>query len=391
MKVDALLHSLSYNRCKSSTNDGPISLFVIILQVIVGEAIHKMTKQCKFPKEDDKGFITVLNEHPEVKTLWERRHLYPETLTINGVNPIFHVMTEGIIENQLQSEVRVKETFYKLQKEENLTPHAARACIANVFLHDFSVALTEHQSFDQEAFVRRLSLIGTDVSNLSRNDRCPCGSGAKFKRCCSPYADAFIISPLAGRMDLGYGSYILNIPENIKDPLDPVFQLEARYQIAKYMDNQGDLEGAVKVLKENITQAEPYEEGNYLENAWQDYISLCKHHEQLAQEFLNGSDHLVSLINDDEEKGNLICDKADFLAQKGTMKAAEAEYTHLFSILPKFHSGRFRYALMLGYNGREDEALQVLRDLLNIKEIDEQTHERALDLLKILGADTTGF
>ncbi|KJR44637.1 hypothetical protein UF75_4985 [Desulfosporosinus sp. I2] len=106
-----------------------------------------MTKLLDFPNgrlqsdfllnETDKGFKTVLNEHPEIKTLWERRHLYPETLTINGVNPVLHVMIEGIIENQLQDQTGVQEIYAKLQKEENLTPHAARACIANVFLQDF--------------------------------------------------------------------------------------------------------------------------------------------------------------------------------------------------------------------------------------------------------------
>ena len=118
-------------------------------------------------KEDNKGFRTVLNEHPEVKTLMERRHLYPETLTIKGVNPIFHVMIEGIIENQLQNQTGVQIIYAKLQKEDNLTPHAARACIANVFLLDFSAVLSEHKPFDQESFVRRLSLIGTDVSSPS--------------------------------------------------------------------------------------------------------------------------------------------------------------------------------------------------------------------------------
>lgn len=360
-----------------------------------------MTKLFEFPngqklgdfsfEEEDKSFITVLDEHPEIKTLLERRHLYPEALTINGVNPILHVMIESIIENQLQSQAGVQEIYYKLQNEENLTAHASRACIANVFLHDFSAVLTEHKPFDQESFVRRLSLIGTDVSNLGRNDRCPCGSGAKFKRCCSPYAEAFIVSPLTGRMDLGYGSYIFDTPENIEDPLDPIFQLEARYHIAKYMNTHKDLDGAVKVLKENITQAEFYDGGNFLENAWQDYMSFCQNHEQLAQEFFKASEHLILLTDDDEEKGTLICDKADFLAQMGNMEAADAEYTRLFSSLPKFHFGRYRYALMLSDNDREDDAIKALTDLLSLKDIDDQSHEEALTLLEVLGGDTSEF
>ncbi|MDP4160501.1 MAG: SEC-C metal-binding domain-containing protein [Bacillota bacterium] len=342
-------------------------------------------------EEGDKGFNTVLNEHPEVKTLFGRRDYYPETLTINGVNPLLHVMIEGIIENQLQSQSGVQDIYSKLQNEQNLTPHAARACIANVFLHHFSEVLIEHQPFDQETFVRRLSLIGTDVSKLNRNDRCPCGSGAKFKRCCSSYAESFIVSPLAGRMDLGHESYIFNTPVNIEDPLDPIFQLEARYQIAKYMESHQDLDGAVKVLKENIAQAETHQGGKYSENAWQDYIFFCQNHEQLDQEFLYASDHLISLTNDDEQKGNVICDKADFLAKKGDIETAETEYTNLFVSMPDYYFYRYRYALMLSVNDRDDDAIKVLTDLITIKEIDERTHREAFALLEILGVDTSAL
>jgi len=342
-------------------------------------------------KEDDKGFNTVFNEHPEVKILFERRDRYPEALTINGVNPVLHIMIEGIIENQLQSQAGVQEIFIKLQKEEKLTPHAARACIANVFLPDLSAIFTDHQPFNQEDFLRRLSLIGTDVSKLNRNDRCPCGSGAKFKRCCSPYAESFSVIPLAGRMDLGHGSYIFDTPSNIEDPLDRIFQLEARYHIAEYMSNHKDLDGAVMVLKENITQAKSYDEVNLLQNAWQDYMLFCQNHEQLAQEFLEAADQLILITDDKDEKVTLLCDKADFLAQKGNIETAVAEYMDLIGSMPNFHLSRFRYALMLSVNDREDDAMKVLRDLLSMKDIDAQTHKEALAFLEALGGDTSAL
>ena len=342
-------------------------------------------------EEEDKGFNTVLHEHPEIKTLIERRHLYLETLTINGVNPIFHVLIEGIIENQLQDQIGVQEIYAKLQEEENLTPHTARASIASVFLHDFFTVLSEHKPFDMEAFVRRLSLIGTDLSNLGRNDRCPCGSGAKFKRCCSPYAESFIVSPLTGRIDLGCGSYFYETPQNILDPLDPIFKLEARNHIAEYMAQHKDLDGAVKVLKENITQAESYAGGKFSENSWQEYMLFCQNYEELSQEFLDAADHLISITDDEADKGMIICDKADFFAEKGNMEAAEADYTDLFNSIPKYYFGRYRYALMLSNNDREDEAIKFLTDLLKMAETDYQTHEQALSLLEVLGEDISGF
>lgn len=105
----------------------------------------------KFLLEDNnQGFITVLADHPEVKTLYERRYDYPGTLQINGVNPVFHVMIEGIIENQLQDDELkgVREVFEKLQQEKGLTAHAARASIAQVFILDFFAAINEHKPFD---------------------------------------------------------------------------------------------------------------------------------------------------------------------------------------------------------------------------------------------------
>jgi len=342
-------------------------------------------------EEDDKGFTTILNEHPEVKTLFSRRQHYPDFMEINGVNPVFHVMIEGIIENQLHDTIGVREIFEKLQDEKDLTPHAARACIARIFIIDFFEVLKEHKPFELEAYVRRLSLIGTDVSNLGRNDRCPCGSSAKFKRCCAPYAEAFEVFQLAGRLDLGSGSYLLDELEDIKDPLNPIFQLEARFHISEYMEFHGDIEGAIEVLRESIAYAKFYQEGVFLENAWQDFMFFCQNHVQFAKEGLEASEQLLKLVDDDEEQGNLLCDRADFIAKMGNMEASEVEYKTLFDTLPSFHFARFRYASMLTEYNRANDAKSFLRDLLTNYRIDDETLEEALALLKQLGEDTTEF
>lgn len=344
-------------------------------------------------EEDDQGFANVLAEHPEVRTLFERRDHYPAGLEINGVNSIFHVMLEGIIENQLQDQnlPSVRGVFEKLQQENGFTAHAARASIARVFIYDFFAVLNEQKPFDTEAYVRRLSLIGTDVSKLGRNDSCPCGSGAKFKRCCSTYSEAFAINSMAGMLNLGFGSYIAGVPEVIKDPLDPIFQLEARYHIASYMERFHDLEGAQIVLKENIEQAKTYQGGEFLKNAWQDYLFLCENHTELTEKGLEAVEHLIELAEDDEEKGNLICDKADLVAKEGNINAAEIEYKKIFETLPGFHFGRYRYALILSEYERENEAKNVLTELLANNRIDEETYDEAFDLLEDLGGDTTPF
>ena len=337
-------------------------------------------------KDDDQGLSVILLEHPEAKILYERRGRFPDYLNINGTNPILHVQVEAIIENQLHDPKLpgVRAAFEKLQHEKGFTSHAARASIAQVFMVDFWAMLHERKPFDTEAYMRRLTLIGQAYGKLGRNDRCPCGSGNKFKRCCAPYAETFETSPLAGRLDLGLGSYMLEVPQKISDPLDPIFQLEARSHISEYMERLHDLDGALAVLKENIETAKSYENGSFLKNAWQDMLLLCENHPSLVEEGIIAFDQLFSLAEDNQEKSMLLCDKADLIISAGNLEAGKAEYAALFLSFPDFHFGRYRYALTLSLQGQKNEAGRVLKDLLVNDSIDEETRIEAADLLEEL-------
>ena len=143
-------------------------------------------------------------------------------------------------------------------------------------------------------------------------------------------------------------------------------------------------------LRENTLLAESYRNGEFLKNAWQDYLFLCQNHAELASEGLKAVERLLTLADDTEEKGTLICDKADFLAEAESIESTETEYKMLFDTLPNFFFGRFRYALMLSEHGRENDAKKVLTDLLS-NPIDEETHEEAITLLEDLGGDTSEF
>lgn len=337
-------------------------------------------------KTTTQDFLQFLKNIQKLRPFIKEEKIIPPVLEINGVNPILHVMIEGIIENQLHDPALkgIREVFEKLQQEKGLTVHAARAAIAQIFIHDFVAVFNDNKPFDLEAYTRRLYLLGTDVSQLGRNDRCPCGSGLKFKRCCSLYADSFAVRPLAGRLDLGYSSYILDEPEDLKDPLAPIFQLEARFHISEYMERFEDLEGAEIVLKENIECAKTYQKGSYLKNAWQDYEIFCANNEDYLEEGFEATEQLIKLADDDEEKGNLYCDRADLMARRENLEDAVKEYLNLFDILPNFHFGRYRYALMLSEYERKDEAKTVLADLLAIRTLDEDTRFEAEELMKDL-------
>ncbi|MBE3585675.1 MAG: SEC-C domain-containing protein [Thermoanaerobacter sp.] len=340
--------------------------------------------------EESSGVKTILCEHPEVKILFERRYKLPLQLEINGVNPILHVLLEGIVENQLQDPdlPEVKEIIERLESE-GLSRHAARGCVTRLFVELFHEVFYYKKTFDTEKYKRLLRLLGTDFVKVGRNEPCPCGSGRKFKRCCAADADLFKISKLAGLLCLGQGGYILGSPEFvIKDPLDPIMQLENRLHIARYLEKNGDLEGAIQALEENVAVAESFQEGRWLKNALQDLQLLCVNHQSLTEKGLQITERLLALAQNDGEKGNYWCDRADLLAQACRIEEAEKEYRNLFNVLPHWHFGRYRYALFLEKNGRKEEAIIVLRELVTAKgKIDSETYRAAREVLEDLKKD----
>ncbi|SMB98242.1 protein of unknown function [Thermanaeromonas toyohensis ToBE] len=338
-----------------------------------------------FLEEYDAGVKTILNEHPEVKILFQRRHKLPTPIEINGVNPILHVLLEGIVENQLQEPElpEVKETIERLESE-GLTRHAARGCVTRVFIEFFYEAFYHKKPFDKERYKRQLRLLGTDIKGVGRNDPCPCGSGRKFKHCCATKKDAFEISKLAGSLCLGQGAYIIGRLETIiQDPLDPLLQLENRAHIARFLEEQGDIQGARQALEENVALAETVRGGKLLGNALQDLQLLCMNHRSLKKKGLQVTERLMALAKNEEEKGNYWCDKADLLAQIGRVEEAEKEYQNLFATLPNWHFGRYRYALFLEEKGKKEEAIGVLRELVAAKgKIDRETYQLAREALQ---------
>ncbi|MDH7578291.1 MAG: SEC-C domain-containing protein [Bacillota bacterium] len=335
--------------------------------------------------EHDPGVKTTLSEHPEVKILFERYHKLPPQIEINGVNPILHVLLEGAVENQLQDPdlPEVKAAIERLEGK-GLSRHAARACVVMIFTKFSYEVLVHKKTFDKEKYKRQLHLLGTDFARVRRNEPCPCGSGLKFKRCCAPEADHFKIHKLAGALCLGQGGYILDSPEFIvEEPLDPILQLENRVHIAHYLEEQGDIQGAKQALEENVALAESYQGGLWLKNALQDLHLLCMNHRSLKRDGIQTTERLMALANSDDERGNCWCDKADLLAQIGRVEEAEKEYRNLFNALPHWHFGRYRYALFLGENNKRDDAINILRGLVEAKKkIDGETYQAAREVLR---------
>jgi tetratricopeptide (TPR) repeat protein len=340
--------------------------------------IDKLLSQTK-----DKIISAVLSEHPEVDALWRRRGMLSGTIDINGVNPILHILFESIVERQIQEEnpPEARKAVERLQQA-GLSHHADRGTVVALFIYDFFKVIKQRVPFDTGAYTRRLRLLGRKVGGVSRNEPCPCGSGEKYKKCCLEVADYFKPSKSAGFLLLGWGAYSTRdyLLQQATDA--PVVQMENRYHIARYLAEKGDLEGALAALEDNVRLAEAGEEQRFLKNALHDVEELCLNYKDLAAEGIRVEERLLELAEDDHEKGSCYCTRADFFATMGRVEEAEEEYRSLFTRMPDWHFGRYRYALFLEQLGRKEEAVEVLRSLVAAgSKMDKETHKAAADVL----------
>lgn len=89
----------------------------------------------------------------------------------------------------------------------------------------------------------------------------------------------------------------------------------------------------------------------------------------------------------EEEKKDLLCNKAALLAAAGLRDEAEAIYHAVMTTMPHWHFGRYRYALFL-MRDREGEAMAVLRELVADREtVDEETYREARGMLEDMLTD----
>lgn len=322
---------------------------------------------------DEPGLSAVLTEHPEVRGLWEKRGNLPGSVVINGMDPILHVIFEAIAESHIQKKnpPEAREAYERLQSE-GFDPHTARAAIANLLIPHIHKVLEEKRPFESAAYARRLKILGMDLKKTGRNERCPCGSGKKFKKCCLDLADSIKIPRHAGVLILGAGfycfrDYLLELP-----PDSPLIQIENRAHIAEFLEKEGDIKGAAAYLEENITQAEKVDREDLFKNALHDMEQLCLNHPELSTRGLEVTEKLIALTGG-KEKITYCCDRVDMIGAAGRLKEAEEEYRSLLKDTGDDEFVRYRYALFLIENGRSREGESILRDLsVREGEIDDE-------------------
>jgi len=335
---------------------------------------------------EDRYIDVILSEHPELKILWERRYKLKSPIVINGINPVLHILLEAVVERQVQDEnpPGAKETVDRLVKE-GFSRHTARNAVASLLVPFIFNVLKEKEPFDVDGYVRSMGLLGREVGKIGRNDRCPCGSGKKYKKCCENIKDCLKVNHNADVLILGQGAYADSDYLSCQTPESPVVQMENRHHIAMYLVENGDLEGAVAVFKENIAYAEHIHDEKLLSNALHDLEELCLNYKELSHEGELVMTKLLSLAKTDEERGFCWCNRADMLAFACREDEADKEYCRMFSELPDWHFGRYRYALFLDGLGRTKEAIEILQNLIAERDrIDRETVDAARELLKDL-------
>lgn len=341
---------------------------------------------------EDHYINVILSEHPELKYLWEHRYKLSSPIVINDTNPVLHVLLESIVEKQVQTEnpPKAKETVERLVKE-GFSNHAARAAVASLLVIFIFRVLKEKKPFDLDNYVHKMALLGHELGKVGRNEPCPCGSGKKYKKCCEEFKEDLKVDHNAGMLVLGEGAYAAKGYLLGQTPENPIVQMENRYHIAMYLAENGYLQEAVAVLKENIACAEQVNEEGWLKNALHDLEDLCLNYKELYHEGLLVIAKLMSLAKTDEEMGFCRCDRADMLAVVRGVDEAEKEFQKIFSELPDWHFGRYRYALFLESLGRTEEAIKVLQALIAEGDrIDWETIIAARDVLENLTEPANG-
>lgn len=109
-------------------------------------------------KDEDARLVKVMHEHPEYSHLWgQLDELSDEQIERGGVNPILHVITHGVIENQIAGgePKEVGQTVEALM-ERGLSRHEAIHRVGAVLADEIYHILKYDRPFDAPGFARKL-------------------------------------------------------------------------------------------------------------------------------------------------------------------------------------------------------------------------------------------
>ncbi len=309
---------------------------------------------------------SILQEHPEVEILWERRENFRKPLVVNGEDPLLHVLFEAIIEKQIQAgePLEVRQALERLLKL-GFPRSVARGAIVKLFRWYLDSANRDSNAAnapDTTGYLQKLNFLGINPDKTERNQPCPCLSGKKFKKCCLPLSKLLGINPTEGELHLGSSAYFNPHFKDAKaDSMHT--EMENRSHFARFLESTGDLETALLYLQENVrvTENKPHQSQ---ENALKELLFFCTQHPEFAALGLITAERLINLPGvDSAEIGRCRCDQADLLAGVHNLTRGIEAYDLLKQERPGYHYADFRRADLLQRFGQTEAALGLLQEI----------------------------
>ena len=293
---------------------------------------------------EDEGILQAMEEHREFYPLWLRLGKITGDVRVGEMDPLWHITLHAVLENQIRMSdpPEIAETL-KALLQAGFTRFRAIHLLGYVLVMEIHPALEGEKAFNIKRYRGRLRIIREGLKDLShygqmfrdigRNDLCPCGSGMKFKKCCSDFFP-IPLDPVAWIFRLTRTSSYLN-PKIAAATFDNDggLLIENASAVADALEKMGDAEGAL-LAHQNIVELARTGESHGLRMRDQCLISLmgfAERHKEFSQEGLAALDELSqnSYEQGMDVEVALTLTRVGFLMGLGRRDEGEALYTEL--------------------------------------------------------------
>ena len=196
---------------------------------------------------------------------------------------------------------------------------------------------------------------------IGRNEPCPCGSGKKFKKCCSS-----IMKDLPSKQLLGNGYYYNRMAYLQKAaPYDTILVLENLTFWASAAEKEGDVVRALELFRILKPLAE---QTGFLGELLRNFGIFFSEHPELGEEGLDILRQLQVFYKDgDQEVWTFASmDTADYLGLMGKWDECRNEYEKLIEAIPDHSFVWIRFARFLEMNNYLDEAVASYEHVLQM-------------------------
>jgi hypothetical protein len=120
--------------------------------------IWEMAQQGAPLNEEDTRLVNVMREHPEYRHVWEQLdELTDAEIERGGVNPLLHITTHTVVENQIAGD-NPKEVgrVVKALERHGLSHHEAVHRVGSVLAGEIFEILKNNRPFDEPGYIRKL-------------------------------------------------------------------------------------------------------------------------------------------------------------------------------------------------------------------------------------------